>query len=137
MTEPFPDPAEVMLQVTRSSLRSGRLTPGQVVAQQLKALGATGYKLQPELEDGGAALLLGTAKKAFWSGHFRPGDVIELQLRALAEAGHAFEFTDRDSPIPCDFFVWGPNSFDSCDECGMSFWLHGEGDAPGANTRDA
>ncbi|MBA3339022.1 MAG: hypothetical protein H0T54_04620 [Geodermatophilaceae bacterium] len=126
MTEP-PTPAEVMLEATKSTLRTGRMGPAQVTRHQLDALIDAGYVLRPLLDDGGAALLLATAKRAFWSGRFRPADVIALQLEELAAEGHVFEFQTDEDVTPCDEFVWGPNSFDSCEECGLSFWRHGEG----------
>ena len=128
MTEP-PTPAEVMLEATRSTLRTGRVAPAQVTRQQLDALTAAGFHLRPGLEDGGAALLLATAKDAFWSGRFRPADVIAMQLAELAQAGHVFEYQDPHNATVCDEFVWGPDSFESCAECGLSFWRHGEDDA--------
>lgn len=125
MTEPL-TPAEVMLEATKSALRTGRMAPAMVTKHQLEALTAAGYELHPMLEDGGLALLLATAKDAFWSGRFRPADVIALQLEELASSGHYFEYVDPEDAIACDEFVWGPNSFESCEECGLSFWRHGE-----------
>lgn len=134
MTEP-PTAAEVMLGATKSTLRTGRMGPAQVTRRQLDALTAAGYRLSPMLEDGGAGILLATAKRAFWAGRFRPADVIALQLQELAAAGHFFELhqaaDDAANDTACAEFVWGPNSFDSCEECGLSFWSHGE-----SGTRD-
>jgi len=129
VTEPT-TPADVMLAATKSTLRSGRMSPAQVTRQQLDALRAAGYRLQPSLADEGAAILLASAKRAFWSGRFRPMDVIITQLDELAGAGHHFVSTGMDDSLACDEFVWGPNSFESCEECGLSFWRHGEGEAP-------
>ena len=135
MTEP-PTPAEVMLGATRSTLRSGRMGPGQVVKQQVDALGTAGYRLRPDPGDGGVALLLTTAKRAFRSGRFRPAEIIALQLDELAAAGYQFEFGDRNEGGACADFVWGPDSFDSCEECGLSFWRHGEGDTQDNRAQD-
>ncbi len=127
MTEP-PTPAEVMLEATRASLRSGRMKPAVVTQQQLEALFDAGYRLRPDLEDGGAALLHATAKRAFRSGRFRPTDVIVMQLDELAAAGHYFELQDGTESEACAEFAWGPDSFESCADCGLSFWRHGEND---------
>ncbi len=129
MTEP-PTPAEVMLAATRSTLRSGRMGPAQVTQQQLDALREAGYRLRPSLADDGASILLTSAKRAFRSGRFRPMDVINVQLDELDRAGHYFVPTGTEDSIACDEFAWGPNSFESCEECGLSFWRHGEGDPP-------
>jgi hypothetical protein len=129
VTEP-PTPAEVMLDATRSTLRAGRVGPRQVTKHQVDALTAAGYRLLPALDDGGAALLLATAKRAFRSGRFRPADVIDLQLDELAAAGHTFELVGADQDAACDEFAWGPNSFESCEVCGLSFWRHGESGTP-------
>jgi len=115
-----------MLEATRTALRSGRVKPAQVTQLQLEALTAAGYRLRPGLSDGGAAILLATAKRAFWSGRFRPADVIPVQLADLAVAGHTFELLRPDDATVCEEFVWGPDSFESCEECGLSFWRHGE-----------
>ncbi len=115
-----------MLEATKATLRTGRVAPAQVTRHQLEALTAAGYHLNPMMEDGGAALLLATAKDAFWSGRFRPAEVIALQLEELASAGHFFEYHDPNDMTACDEFVWGPQSFESCEECGLSFWRHGE-----------
>ena len=125
MTEP-PTPAEVMLAATRSTLRTGRMAPAQVIKHQLDALSAAGYSLRPVMGDGGATMLRTSAKRAFWAGRFRPAEVIALQLDDLAAAGHTFELVHAQEATACDDFVWGPNSFDSCEECGLSFWRHGE-----------
>lgn len=129
MTEP-PTPADLMLEATKSALRSGKVKPAQVTRQQLDALTTAGYRLRPVLSDGGAAILLATAKRAFWTGRFRPADVIPMQLADLAAAGHTFELLSAGEAGACDEFVWGPDSFESCEECGLSFWRHGEGAAP-------
>ncbi len=131
MTEP-PTPAEVMLEATKVTLKGGRMAPAQVTKRQLEALVDAGYGLRPEVDDGGHAMLLATAKKAFWSGRFRPAEVIAMQLDELDAAGYSFEPVDGMDATACDEFVWGPNSFDSCEECGLSFWRHGE-----SGTRDA
>lgn len=136
MTEP-PTPAEVMLEATKSTLRSGRMGPAQVVKQQLDALATAGFRLSPQPGDGGSAMLLATAKRAFWSGRFRPAEVIALQLDELAAAGFFFDFTDGNEGAACGDFVWGPDSFDSCEECGLSFWRHGEGDAQDNRAQDS
>ncbi|MDQ3578238.1 MAG: hypothetical protein M3381_00335 [Actinomycetota bacterium] len=128
MTEP-PTPAEVMLEATKASLRSGRMKPAVVTRHQLDALADAGYRLHPVIEDGGAALLLATAKKAFRSGRFRPADVVVMQLDELAAAGHFFELSRGSDSAACDEFAWGPDSFESCAECGLSFWRHGENDS--------
>ncbi len=130
MTEP-PSPAEVMLEATRATLKSGRMAPAQVTRQQLDALTAAGYRLRPVLDDGGHGMLLKTAKRAFWSGRFRPAEVINLQLRELEAEGYTFELVNASDATACAEFVWGPNSFDSCEECGLSFWRHDE-----SGTRD-
>ncbi len=135
MTEP-PAPAEVMLGATRSTLRSGRMGPSQVVRRQLDALAAAGYRLSPDPGDGGWAILLATAKRAFRSGRFRPADVIALQLDELAAAGFYFDAGGWDEGGACADFVWGPDSFDSCEECGLSFWRHGEGEAQDNRSQD-
>ncbi|MDQ4037658.1 MAG: hypothetical protein M3313_04745 [Actinomycetota bacterium] len=127
MTEP-PTPAEVMLGATKATLRTGRVGPAQVVKQQLDALTAAGYRLSPEPGDGGSAMLLATAKRAFWSGRFRPAEVIAVQLGELAAAGFYFDLRNGQEGVACDEFAWGPDSFESCAECGLSFWRHGEGD---------
>lgn len=119
-------PAAVMLAATRENLRSGRMKPAQVTKHQLDALTAAGYRLRPVLGDGGAAILLATAKRAFRSGRFRPADVINLQLADLAAAGHSFELLHTSESAACNEFVWGPNSFESCAQCGLSFWRHGD-----------
>lgn len=129
MTEP-PTPAEVMLTATKTGLRSGRMAPAQVIQHQLAALRNAGYRLRPSLSDGGAAILLSSAKEAFWSGRFRPMSVIIAQLNELERAGHRFELAGPDDSAACDEFAWGPNSFESCEVCSLSFWRHGEGDAP-------
>jgi hypothetical protein len=134
VTEP-PLPAEVMLEATRSTLRTGRMGPRQVINQQLDALTAAGYRLRPVLGDGGASLLLATAKRAFRSGRFRPADVIALQLDELAAAGHSFELLNTDQAAACAEFAWGPDSFEACEDCGLSFWRHGDGDTRDSRTR--
>lgn len=134
MTEP-PTPAEVMLAATKNTLRTGRMAPARVVTEQLEALTNAGYRLVPTPSDGGAELLLATAKRAFWAGHFRPAEVIALQLEELGAAGHYFESVLGREGGPCDDFVWGPNSFESCEECGLSFWRHGESDTRESPTR--
>lgn len=115
-----------MLEATRTTLRSGRLSPAQVTQQQLGALTATGYRLRPALADEGASILLATAKRAFRGGRFRPADVIAMQLDALASAGHSYQLLGSSDSQACEEFGWGPNSFESCEECGLSFWRHGE-----------
>lgn len=130
-------PAEVMLEATRSTLRSGRMGPAQVVKQQLDALAAAGYRLSPDPGDAGAAMLLASAKRAFWAGRFRPAEVIALQLDELAAAGYYFNYGDGDEGAACDDFVWGPDSFDSCELCGLSFWRHGEGDTQDNQSQDS
>ena len=135
MTEP-PTPAEVMLAATKATLRSGRMKPTLVTRQQLAALTDAGYRLRPVLEDGGSAFLLATAKRAFRAGRFRPADVVIMQLEELAAAGHFFEQSQAvDSAAACDEFAWGPDSFESCAECGLSFWRHGENDSQDKPTR--
>lgn len=136
MTEPL-TPAEVMLEATKNTLRTGRMAPAQVVNQQLEALAAAGYRLRPVLSDGGAALLLATAKRAFWSGRFRPAEVIAVQLEELAAAGHSFEIRYGSEDTACDEFVWGPDSFESCEECGLSFWRHGDTDTHDSRTQQS
>lgn len=133
VTQP-PTPAEVMLGATKATLRTGRLAPAQVVRQQLNALAAVGYRLLPEPGDGGSAMLVATVKRAFWSGRFRPAVVIAVQLDELAAAGFYFDLQDDGGA--CDDFVWGPDSYDSCEECGLSFWRHGESDAQGDRPMD-
>jgi len=135
VTEPL-TPAEVMLGATKSTLRTGKLAPAQVVKRQLDALAAAGYQLTPEPGDGGSAMLLATAKRAFWSRRFRPADVIAAQLEDLAEAGYYFDSRQRGEGAACADFVWGPDSYDSCEECGLSFWRHGEADAEDSASRD-
>ncbi len=121
-----------MLEATRSTLRSGRMGPAQVTRQQLEALTEAGYQLRPTVNDGGHSMLLATAKRAFRSGRFRPAEVINMQLHQLEAEGYMFELVDAADVAACDEFVWGPNSFDSCEECGLSFWRHGE-----SGTRDS
>ncbi|MGI8722247.1 MAG: hypothetical protein ACR2JG_08455 [Geodermatophilaceae bacterium] len=128
MTEP-PTPAEVMLEATRASLRTGRMKPAVVTRQQLDALADAGYHLRPVMDDGGAAFLLATAKRAFRSGRFRPADVVIMQLDELAAAGHFFELSGATDSAACDEFAWGPDSFESCAQCGLSFWRHGDNDS--------
>lgn len=124
MTEPA-NPAELMQEATKSALRTGRMSPARVVRHQLESLSAAGYQLHPPLADGGEEILLDSAWNAFWNGRFRPAEVISSQLEALAAAGYAFELPYAAGRA-CDDFVWGPNSYEACEECGLSFWRHGE-----------
>lgn len=118
-----------MLEATKSTLRTGRPLPHQVIARQLKALDEAGYRLRPPLPDNGAALLLATTKRTFRSGKFRPADVIDRQLAELAARGHTFQRSNGIESLTCGEFQWGPGSFDSCQRCGLSFWQHDESDA--------
>lgn len=127
MSEEPTTPAEIMLEATRANLRSGRLPPALVITRQLDALTEAGYRLQPHLDDGGAALMLTAAKLAFRSGRFAPAAVIARQLAAVADAGYGFVWRGESTPAACASFQWGPESFDACAGCGQSFWKHAEG----------
>ncbi len=133
MTEPL-TAAEVMLVAAKSTLRTMRMAPAQVTGQQIEALRQAGYVLIPPLADEGEAVLTAAARRAIRSGRFRPIDVVNQQLDALEGAGHFYHPSDSAESIACEEFVWGPDSFESCEECGLSFWSHGErgtdGDRP-------
>lgn len=118
-------PRTVMLEATRTALRAGRFPPAEVVRRQLDALAETGYRLRPHLDDGGAALLLTAAKRAFRSGRVAPAAVVARQLADLEAAGYTFVLSS-ESAAACESFVWGPQSFDACARCGVSFWRHAE-----------
>jgi len=126
VSEP-PTPAEVMLEATMATLRAGRFPPGRVIQRQLDALAAAGYRLEPHLDDGGAALMLGATKRAFRLGSFTPAVVIARQLAAVTDAGYVFVRRSDGGPTACASFQWGPQSFDACARCGLSFWRHTEG----------
>lgn len=139
-------PSDVMLEATRATLRAGRFPPGEVIRRQLEALADAGYRLEPQLEDSGAALMLAAARRAIRTAHFAPGAVIARQLDAVGAAGHAFVRRGEDSYIrladgrrtPCPTFQWGPDSFEACARCGRSYWHHAEGAirARGAHRRE-
>lgn len=133
-----PTPAEVILDAARTSLRAGRLPRREVIARQLDALAQSGYRLEPHLDDGGAALMLSAAKRAFRTGRLAPAAVVARQLAAIRDAGHAFVSRDEAARPACASFQWGPESFDACAGCGQSFWQHaeGRGHAKAAHRRD-
>lgn len=115
-----------MLEATKTALRAGRFPPAEVIRRQLDALAEAGYRLEPHLDDGGAALMLAATKRAFLSGRMAPGTVVARQLLAIEEAGYAF-VRRSEAAVACESFRWGPKSFDSCVRCGLSFWRHDEG----------
>lgn len=130
MTEPL-TAAEVMLAAAKSTLRTMRMAPAQVIGQQLEALRQAGYVLIPPLADDGEAVMLAVARRALLSGRFRPIDIVNQQLDALEGAGHFYQPSDSAGSVACEEFAWGPDSFESCAECGLSFWSHGEGGTDG------
>jgi len=119
-------PAEVMLEAAKAALRSGRF-PREVIRRQLDALTEAGYRLEPHLDDGGAALMLAAAKRTFRAAHFAPAVVTERQLAAISEAGYVFVRRRQGGRTACPSFQWGPQSFDACERCGLTFWKHAEG----------
>ncbi|MEP6697462.1 MAG: hypothetical protein ABJA34_11380 [Pseudonocardiales bacterium] len=119
-------PAEVMLDATRATLRTGRIMSGAVIRQQLDALATAGYELQPRLHDDGASLLLKAARRAFRSGHFSPSVVVAQQLAAVNDAGRSFVRNGEGRRSACEKFEWGPESFEACANCGWSYWKHAE-----------
>ena len=131
-----PGPKEVMLEATLTALRAGRFPPAEVIRRQLDALSDAGYRIEPHLDDGGAALMLAAAKRAFRSGLMAPATVVARQLAAIDEAGHSF-LRRREPVVACESFCWGPQSFDACARCGLSFWRHAAsaGHAKGAHRR--
>lgn len=132
-----PTPADVMLEATRTTLRAGRLPPAEVIRRQLDALDGAGYRLEPQLDDGGAELMLTAAKRALLAGHFTPAGVISRQLAAVEAAGHCFVGGVAVNRNGCASFEWGPDSFAGCARCGVSYWKHpgSAGHARGAHRR--
>lgn len=124
MTRPGSTPAEVMLYAARANLRAGRFPPGEVIRRQLDALDDAGYHLEPRLDDRGAELLLHAAKRALRAGYFSPAAVVGRQLAAVGEAGHSFVREGEEDRRRCESYVWGPDSFDACVRCGISYWKH-------------
>ncbi len=131
-----PEPKVVMTEATMTALRAGRFPPAEVIRRQLDALAEAGYRLKPHLDDGGAALMLTATKRAFQSGRVAPATVVARQLAAIEEAGYAF-VRRSEAAVACESFRWGPQSFDSCARCGLSFWRHadGAGHAKGSHRR--
>lgn len=119
-------PAEVMLEATRATLRSGRVMSAAVIRQQIDALAAAGYQMTPRFYDDGAAVLLKAARRAFRRGHFSPAAVVARQIAAIEEEGRAFIRNGEDNRLPCESFEWGPDSFEACSRCGWSYWKHDE-----------
>lgn len=117
-------PAEVMLDAAKTNLRAGRFPPGEVIRRQLDALDRAGYHLEPPLADAGADLLLQAAKRALRAGHFSPAAVISRQLVAVGESGHSFVKDGEHVHGRCESYVWGPESFEACARCGLSYWKH-------------
>ncbi|PZS36206.1 MAG: hypothetical protein DLM59_01665 [Pseudonocardiales bacterium] len=121
-----PTPADVMLEATRASLRTGRVMSAAVIRHQLDALAAAGYVIQPRFYDDGAAVLLKAARRAFRGGHFSPSVVVEQQIAAVEQEGRAFVQSGEDRRSACDAFEWGPASFEACSRCAWSYWKHAE-----------
>lgn len=117
-------PADVMLDAAKANLRAGRFPPGEVIRRQLDALDEAGYRLEPPVDDRGAALLLHAARRALRAGHFTPAAVIARQLAAVGEAGHSFVRDGEDDHRRCESYEWGPDSFEACSRCGISYWKH-------------
>ena len=116
-------PADVMMEAAKTNLRAGRFPPGEVIRRQLGALDEAGYRLEPPVDDHGAALLLHAARRALRAGHFTPAAVIARQLAAVGEAGHSF-VRDRETRSRCESYEWGPDSFEACAQCRISYWKH-------------
>ncbi len=125
MIQPL-SPAEVMLEATRATLRTGRIMSAAVIRHQLDALATAGYQMQPRHYDDGAAVLLKAAHRAFRGGHFSPAVVVARQLAALGEDGRTFVLSGEAHRSACESFEWGPESFEACARCGWSYWKHAE-----------